>query len=107
MITEATGKVSHHLIDLVASGNVCALVSGKKRRVLSAIFRAVGATLFSFASSGDSDTQISGDIYMATNTTISLAYNPCGHFETVAGEALKITLTSGALKGTLTVQDVV
>ncbi len=80
------------------NASVVALVSGKKLRVLAAVFVAGGtATDLTFRSGTSAD--ISCKFANGANGGASLPFNPCGWFETVSGEALTVTTGVGSTTG--------
>lgn len=77
--------------------SVVALVATKKIRVLALAVLAGGtATTIIFQSNA---TVKSATFANGINTPLVLPYNPVGWFETVAGEALKVTTGAGSTTG--------
>ncbi len=77
--------------------SVVAAVTGKKLRVQAVVFVAgATATTITFNSAS---TAISCLFANAANGGAALPFNPCGWFETVAGEALTATTGAGATTG--------
>lgn len=93
----------------VISGNAgdvtaVAAVTGKKIRVLSYYIRqsAAGTVRFESAAGG---TALTGVMVTTTgDLVVEGAFNPMGHFETVAGELLNVEAGTGAVMGHLTYQ---
>ncbi len=80
------------------NASVVALVASKKIRVLAATFVAGGtATDLTFRTGTSAD--ISCKFANGANGGAALAFNPCGWFETVAGEALTVTTGAGSTTG--------
>lgn len=77
---------------------IVALVSSKKIRVLSWNL-VVNAAVNVKWQSHVTPTDKTGLHYFAANGGISVAFNPYGHFETVAGEALDINLSGAVAVG--------
>ncbi len=80
-----------------------AAVAGKKIRVTS--FYLVAAAAVSVAFESSTTSALTGIMTLATPFVLEAGYNPHGHFETVAGELLNMTL-GGAIQvsGWLTYQ---
>lgn len=74
-----------------------AAVAGKKIRVLGYVIVANGAVNVKFQSHTAGD--LTGLFYLVANTGVAGGYNPVGHFETVAGEALDINLSGNVAAG--------
>lgn len=72
-----------------------AAVTAKKIRVLSYSLVAAGTVTVRFES-GASGTALTGQMSLVANTGISVAFNPCGHFETGTNTLLNLEL-SGAV----------
>lgn len=88
-------------VALSASGDVVALVSAKKIRVLAYCLVCGTATTVKFQSGGTTDK--TGAMPFAANGGISAPFNPVGWFETAAGEKLNLVLgASAAVAGHLT-----
>ena len=108
-ITESTGPVRHAAIVASTAGNntLVAAVTGKKIRVLAlSLVASGGANSIRFESDADG-TALSGVMDIADNGQLVLAFNPCGHFETVAAELLNLELSAAtAVGGMLTYQEV-
>lgn len=87
-------------IDLNATGNVVAAVTGKRIRVVTYVLVASGAGTVTWRSA---TTALSGAMTVATGTPISAAPLPeglagqKGHLETATGEALNL-LISGSIQ---------
>lgn len=77
------------------SDEIVAAVTGKKIRVLSYVLAVSGATTLIWHSAS---TPLTGAMQFvgAVSQPFSSGYNPAGHFETVAGEALNLE-SSGAV----------
>lgn len=69
-----------------------AAVSGKKIAVLAYHLQASGTVSWSFASNA---TDITGPLLSGAAVPHECGFNPYGHCETAAGEALKINTTAG------------
>jgi len=109
MVTESTGPVKHGKIDTAASFNLVAAVAEKKIRLLSLFAvatTAAGTAVFNSVDSGDVATALSGAVPFDARGQINLAHNPCGWFQTVAGEKLAAVLAStGQVSGFFTYQE--
>lgn len=79
------------------SGVVVAAVAGKKIRVL-ALALVCGGTATTIVFQSDA-AAISATFAQGINGVLALPYNPVGWFETVEGEALKVTTGAGATTG--------
>ena len=77
---------------------IVAAVSSKKIRVLSYVFQC-NATVNVKFQSHVTPTDKTGLLYNAANTGASSGFNPLGHFETIAGEALDINLSGAVAVG--------
>jgi len=71
-----------------------AAVAGKKIRVLSYVLTSQGANNLAFRSAANDITGLLA--FAASGEKVAAPFNPAGHFETVAGEALN-TISSGAV----------
>lgn len=91
--TQVTPKFKAISASQNGDNDIVAAVVGKKIRVLSYAFVSSGTVNVKWQSNA---TDLSGLMYFIANTGISSGYNPKGHFETVAGEALQLNL-SGAV----------
>lgn len=78
--------------------SIVALVSSKKLRVLSWQLVCNGAVNVKWQSHV-TPTDLTGLHYFAANGGITVPFNPYGHFETVAGEALDINLSGAVAVG--------
>ena len=78
------------------SQEIVAAVATKKIRVLSYAIVVNGTVNVKWQSDA---TDITGLMYFIANTGISAGYNPKGHFETAAGEALNLNLSAGVALG--------
>jgi hypothetical protein len=81
-------------VNLAATGQLVALVAGKKLRVLRYSLMADAACSVYLKS--HTAGQISGTKYIAANGGAGGSFSPVGHFETVAGEALDVNITGAA-----------
>jgi hypothetical protein len=91
-----------------ASGNntLVASVSGKRIRVLAAVFNASGTVNAKFQA-GASGTDLSGLFYMVANVGGVLPFNPVGWFETPVTTLLNLNLSAAiAVGGCLTYVEV-
>lgn len=89
-------------ISASSSGNttIVSAVTNKKIRVLSYVIQASAAVNIKFRS-GSSD--ITGTLYCAANSIISVPFSPVGYFETSMGSSLSINLSDDvAIGGHLT-----
>lgn len=79
------------------NSSVVALVATKKLRVLALVAQAGGtATDITFQSNNTAKTALFAN---AATIPLVLPFNPSGWFETVAGEAIKVTTGTGATTG--------
>jgi hypothetical protein len=83
-------------LQLSATGEVVAAVSGKKIRVLAARLSAAGTVNTKWQSASTDKTGLS---YFVANSYAELSYSPVGWFETVAGEALNLNLSASIAVG--------
>lgn len=90
--TALTPKFAH--ATLSATGEVVGVVTGKKIRVLRYSLMADAACSVSLKSSTAG--QISGTKYISATGGAGGGFCPVGHCETVAGEALDLTITGSA-----------
>ena len=78
-----------------ASGDnsIVAAVTGKKIRVLSGLLvaGAIGNVRFESAAGG---TALTGVMVCVASSVLPFPFNPLGHFETVAGQALSLEATA-------------
>lgn len=83
--------------------SVVAAVAGKKIRVVSVVAKAGGtATNVTFNTKpGGAGTAISPLFANGVNGDTTLPFNPCGWFETAAGEGLSVTTGAGSATGIL------
>lgn len=84
--------VKRILINKTATGDLVALVSGKKIRVTN-VFLMCSAALTVTFTSGTGPTSITGPIPIAANGGFAPGFDPTGHFETAAGEKLAMTIS--------------
>lgn len=108
---EATGPIKFAKIANADSGDntLVAAVTDKKIRVLSMFVDASGgANTIKFQSAaGGGATDLSGPLDLGSDGQITLPHNPCGWFETVAGELLNVTLSNATeVDGFLTYQEI-
>lgn len=96
-LTALTPKYAKVVASASAATQVVALVSSKKIRVLSWSLVTNGAVNVKWQSHTAGD--ITGLHYFAANGGISSGFCPVGHFETTAGEALDINLSSATAVG--------
>ena len=82
--------------NITASGDVVALVSSKKLRVMSLTLSASAACNVQFRSGGS--TNLTGKIYIPINGTVHLS-NVLGLFQSASGEKLDVVLTGTANVG--------
>ena len=94
-IVEATGAIKYAFIDHAASGDneIVAAVAGKKIRVLAWHVTVSGTTTIRFESSAGG-TALTGQMAGTANAELTEPWNPCGWFETVAGESLNMELSA-------------
>jgi hypothetical protein len=89
-----------------ASGTLIAAVSGKMIRVIACALTSSGTVNVKFQSHVTGD--LTGLFYEIANTGFVLSPNTWGWFETVAGEALDISLSAGIpVGGVLTYVEVI
>lgn len=96
-----------------ANQTVVAAVSGKKIRVLQAIMAPSVTSTVSWSSSGGGVLTPVLNIVAAlvgllagTNGWVCMPHSPCGWFETLAGEALRVTITGGTTPMVIGYQEV-
>lgn len=78
-------------IDLAASGDLVALQTSKRIRVLSYVLVSAGTVTAKFQSGGSTD--LTGAMSLVAASGISSGYNPQGHFETAVGAKLNLVLS--------------
>lgn len=101
---EATGPLKHAPISLAASGDLVALVSGRRIRVIAYHLVAAGAVTVKFQSGGTTD--LTGAMTCATGAAQSPAECRAGHFQTAVGEKLNLVLSAAVqVSGHLTYQE--
>lgn len=96
------------VIDHAVSGDneIIAAVAGAKLRVLNFALVAAGAVTARFESAAGG-TALTGQMQIGANGLFTPGYDPAGHFETVAGEALNLELGSAvSVDGWLTYVEV-
>ncbi len=99
------GPHKYAAISFTNSGDLVALVGGRKIRVLSLLLTLAGSQTVKFQSGGTTD--LSGAISLIQGVALQLPFQREGWFETVAGEKLNIVcggLVNGA--GCLVYQEV-
>jgi hypothetical protein len=86
-------EIKRVVVDDALSGDneIVAAVTGKKIRVLSGCLVATGAVTVRFES-GAGGTALTGQMSLAANQDLVLGFDPLGHFETAAGQALNLEL---------------
>jgi hypothetical protein len=85
--------------NLSASADVLTAVSGKKLRVMSLVISTSAAGSIKFQS--DAATDVSGNIYIPANGTVSIA-NPLGLFQSAStGDKINAVVTWTATAGTI------
>jgi NAD(P)H-dependent flavin oxidoreductase YrpB (nitropropane dioxygenase family) len=90
----ATQEVKRAVINAASSDNtLVAAVTGKKIRVLAALFTLAGTTPTARFESGTGGTALTGVMAPTAGSVIHLPYNPLGWFETAAAELLNLELT--------------
>jgi hypothetical protein len=77
---------------------VVAAVGGKQIRVTQVILISNGSVNVKFQTS-TGPTDLTGLLYLASNTGFAPGYDPTGHFQTVTGDALNINLSSNVAVG--------
>jgi len=92
-------EIKHALVNLAASGDLIAAVTGKSIVVVYWALSTAAATTITFLSDS---TPITGDIGTLADDPVFAGYCPDGHFRTVAGEKLAITVASGSADGYIT-----
>jgi len=82
------------VIDAATSGDntLVSAVTGKKIRVLAAVFTMTGTAVTIRFESGASGTALTGQMTPSQGETITLPFNPVGWFETAAGSLLNLEL---------------
>lgn len=106
---ETTGPVKRASVSATGTdAAVVAAVTGKKIRVTAynLSLSATGSAIFE--SDAGSDTALTGALAALANTPLPGGqHNPGGHFETLSGEALIVTIAGGGtLAGCITYQEV-
>lgn len=104
----STAPVKRAVITSAGAGDVSvvAAVAGKKIRVLQFYVRQSAAGTVRFES-GAGGTALTGVMVTTTaDLVVDGGFNPCGHFETAAGQALSIEAGSAAVMGWCTYQEI-
>jgi len=106
--THSASVIKRAVIDAASSGNneVVAAVASKKIRVHNVVLLSAGTVTVRFESAADG-TALTGQMQLTAQTGFAPGFDPTGHFETVAGQALNLEL-SGAISvdGWITYQEV-
>ncbi len=89
-VANANLTVKFAKVDLAASGDLVALVTGKKIRVVDFCLVAAGAVTVKFQTGAATD--LTGAMSLITGTPLQPGFDPTGHFETVAGAKLNLVL---------------
>ena len=93
--TDATPLLPKFAVVNAAVGDnaIVAAVTGKKIRVLSGLLvaGAIGTVRFESAAGG---TALTGIMVCVASNVLPFPFNPLGHFETVAGQALSLETTA-------------
>lgn len=79
------------------ASQLVALVAAKRIRIINIILMSNAAVNVKFQSHAAGD--ITGLLYLAANTGFAPGYDPTGHFQTTAGEALDINLSGNVAVG--------
>ena len=84
----------YKVIDHAASGDneIVAAVANKKIRVLSAVLVMTGTAVTIRFESAAGGTALTGQMTPLQGHSINFPFNPLGHFETIAGQALNMEL---------------
>jgi hypothetical protein len=95
--TERTPRIKRAIIAAASSGNneIVAAVTGKIIRVYQLVVVSAGTVTTRWESAADG-TALTGQIPLVANSGYAPPWNPMGHFETAAGQALNLEL-SGAI----------
>ena len=102
----ATGPISRVVV--TSSSVSCGgATTGKRWRVIGGLLvaGAAGATLL-FNTSSSTPTALTGTIVLGNNAPLILPESPVGYIESNTGEALLLAVSSGAVNGTVVVQEV-
>jgi hypothetical protein len=96
---------------VAAAGNgdntLVAAVAGRKIRVLSVHLTMTGTAVTIRFESAAGGTALTGQMTPLQGTSIILAYNPVGHFQTLIGELLNLELGGAqAVAGSIVYQEV-
>lgn len=105
-VLDDNSPVLHGVISGATQGDntLAALVANKNIRVLSLMLVAADATTVRFESNAGG-TALTGIMTMIASTPFVLPHNPCGWFETVAGQLLNMELGSAVqVSGSFTYQ---
>jgi hypothetical protein len=95
--TRDTQLIKRAAIDVATSGNntLVAAVTGKKIRVLAAVFTMTGTAVTIRFEDGADGTALTGQMGPTAGQTIVLPFNPVGWFETSDATLLNMELSGG------------
>jgi hypothetical protein len=105
----AQSEVQFAIIDAATLGDntLVAAVTNKRIRVLALYLVASGGVNTARFESAASGTALSGQMSLAANGVLALAYNPAGWFQTVAAQLLNLELSAAtSVDGGLTYVEV-
>jgi hypothetical protein len=104
--TLSTGPVKYLSITATGTANIVAALTGKRIRILTMALSAgaAGATWQFNTGGGDA---ITGVHVLAANGVFTVNSSGLGLGETSTGGALELAVTSGALNGSITYQEVI
>lgn len=107
-VVESSGAVRSIVFNqsAAAAHDVAAAETGLKQRVLAVELTSAGTCAVTFQSK-TTPTVVSGPHPLVANGRLSMPFNPCGHFESLSGQALQILLGSAVqVSGHIVVQSV-
>ena len=87
-------RTGHAAIAAASNGNntIVTAIAGKIIRVTSYTLVAAGTVAVKWRSN---DTDLSGAMTLVVNNVVPVGFNPDGHVQTAAGEALKLNNSAG------------
>lgn len=98
-VTALTPKFAVIVASASGRTTVVGNVGGKKIRVLSYVLVSNGSVNVKFQSANVAPTDKTGLLYLVANSGVAAAFNPVGHFESIAGEGIDINLSSASAVG--------
>lgn len=91
---ESSQRIKRKVIDHATSGDneLVAAVANKKIRVYNIVLLSTGTVTARFESAAGG-TALTGQLSLTAQVGFAPGHDPCGHFETAAGQALNLELS--------------